>query len=148
MPNRSPFALFSASLLRLNDQCKSGATLLGSLLETVADRTAEILETLAARLDSLSVSVSSIARRQATPASFLEDKLLDIAAHHQLVSKVRDSLVSLSRLVTFLSSQSVVRSDGLAAELCSIVARDIQSLGEHAHLSATTLHSCSTPRLA
>lgn len=127
------FALFSASLLRLNDQCKSGATLLASLLETVVDRTAEILETLAARLDALSVTVfvdSKTAKRR--PPRFLEDKLLDIAAHHQLVSKVRDSLVSLSRLVTFLSAQSVVRSDELASELCSIVTRDIQSLGEHA----------------
>ncbi|KQW31523.1 magnesium transporter [Rhizobium sp. Root274] len=127
------FALFAASLLRLNGQCKSGAALLGSLLETVADRTAEILETLAARLDALSVAVfvdRKAAKRR--PPRFLEDKLLDIAAHHQLVSKVRDSLVSLSRLVTFLSSQSVIRSDTLATELCTIVARDIQSLAEHA----------------
>jgi magnesium transporter len=127
------FALFSASLLRQNDQCKSGAILLGSLLETVIDRTAEVLEVLATRLDALSVTVfvdRKAAKRR--PPRFLEDKLLDIAAHHQLVSKVRDSLVSLSRLVTFLRSQTVMRTDEEAAELCGIVASDIQSLGEHA----------------
>ncbi|MDH4442595.1 MAG: magnesium transporter CorA family protein [Rhizobium sp.] len=127
------FALFSASLLRSSDHCKSGAALLSSLLETVADRTAEILESLASRLDALSVAVfvdRKTAKRR--PPRFLEDKLIDIAAHHQLVSKVRDSLVSLSRLVTFLSAQPAIRSDSLATELCAVVARDIQSLGEHA----------------
>ena len=127
------FALFSASLLRLNGQCDTGATLLGHLLETIVDRTAEILETLAARLDSLSITIfvnRKAAKRR--PPRFLEDKLLDIASHHQMVSKLRDSLVSLSRLVIFLQSQPSVRREEDAAELCTIVGRDIQSLGEHA----------------
>lgn len=127
------FALFSASLLRLNGQCDTGAKLLGHLLETIVDRTAEILETVASRLDSLSITIfvnRKAAKRR--PPRFLEDKLLDIASHHQLVSKVRDSLVSLSRLVFFLQAQPVVRRDEDAAELCTIVARDVQSLGEHA----------------
>ncbi len=127
------FALFSASLLRLNGQCDTGAKLLGHLLETVVDRTAEILEMVASRLDSLSITIfvnRKAAKRR--PPRFLEDKLLDIASNHQLVGKLRDSLVSLARLVTFLQSQPVVRRDEDAAELCTIVARDIQSLGEHA----------------
>ncbi len=126
------FALFSASLLRLNGQCDTGAKLLGHLLETVVDRTAEILETVASRLDSLSITIfvnRKAAKRR--PPRFLEDKLLDIASQHQLVSKVRDSLVSLSRLVTFLQSQPIVRREEDAVEICAIVARDIQSLGEH-----------------
>lgn len=126
------FALFSASLLRLNGQCDTGAKLLGHLLETIVDRTAEILEMVASRLDSLSITIfvnRKAAKRR--PPRFLEDKLIDIASNHQLVSKLRDSLVSMSRLVTFLQSQPVVRHEEDAAELCAIVARDIQSLGEH-----------------
>ena len=134
------FELFSASLLRLNGQCDTGAKLLGHLLETIVDRTAEILETLAARLDALSITVfvnRKAAKRR--PPRFLEDKLLDIASHHQLVSKVRDSLVSLSRLVIFLQSQPVVRREEEAAELLSLVARDLQSLGEHAAFVANNI---------
>ncbi len=134
------FELFSASLLRLNGQCDTGAKLLGHLLETIVDRTAEILETLAARLDALSITVfvnRKAAKRR--PPRFLEDKLLDIASHHQLVSKVRDSLVSLSRLVIFLQSQPVVRREEEAAELCRLVARDLQSLGEHAAFVANNI---------
>lgn len=127
------FALFSASLLRATEPCATGTTLLGRLLETVVDRTAEVLEIVAIRLDALSVSVfvdRKAAKRR--PPRFLEDKLLDIASHHQLVSKTRDSLISLSRLVTFLQSQQVVRREEEAAELCTVVARDVQSLAEHA----------------
>ena len=134
------FELFSASLLRLNGQCDTGAKLLGHLLETIVDRTAEILETLAARLDALSITVfvnRKAAKRR--PPRFLEDKLLDIASHHQLVSKVRDSLVSLSRLVIFLQSQPAVRREEDAAELCGLVARDLQSLGEHAAFVANNI---------
>ena len=134
------FELFSASLLRLNGQCDTGAKLLGHLLETIVDRTAEILETLAARLDALSITVfvnRKAAKRR--PPRFLEDKLLDIASHHQLVAKVRDSLVSLSRLVLFLQSQPAVRREEEAAELCGLVARDLQSLGEHAAFVANNI---------
>jgi magnesium transporter len=134
------FELFSASLLRLNGQCDTGAKLLGHLLETIVDRTAEILETLAARLDALSITVfvnRKAAKRR--PPRFLEDKLLDIASHHQLVGKVRDSLVSLSRLVLFLQSQPAVRREEDAAELCGLVVRDLQSLGEHAAFVANNI---------
>lgn len=127
------FALFSAALLRMPGKYRSGAELLARLLETIVDRTAEVLEAGVARIDELSATVfvdRKVAKRR--PPRFLEDKLLDIAAHHRLVSKARDSLVSLSRMVAFLRSLPKVREDREADELCGIVAHDIQSLSEHA----------------
>lgn len=52
---------------------------------------------------------------------------------------MRDSLVSLSRLVIFLQSQPAVRREEEAAELCGLVARDLQSLGEHAAFVANNI---------
>lgn len=127
------FALFSAALLRVPGKYQTGAEMMARLLETVVDRTAEVLEIAVARLDALSAEVfvdSKTAKRR--PPRFLEDKLLDIASHHRLVSKARDSLTSLSRLVTFLRSLPLIRKDHEADELCRIVAHDIQSLSEHA----------------
>ncbi|NML74633.1 magnesium transporter CorA family protein [Rhizobium sp. S-51] len=127
------FALFSAALLRMPGKYRTGAELLARLLETIVDRTAEVLEAGVARIDELSATVfvdRKAAKRR--PPRFLEDKLLDIAAHHRLVSKARDSLVSLSRMVAFLRSLPKVREDREAEELCGIVAHDIQSLSEHA----------------
>ncbi|ATN33267.1 magnesium transporter [Rhizobium sp. ACO-34A] len=127
------FALFSAALLRMPGKYKTGTELMSRLLETIVDRTAEVLEMGVARLDELSSTVfvdRKVAKRR--PPRFLEDKLMDIASHHRLVSKARDSLVSLSRLVTFLRSLPKVREDHEAEEICGIVAHDIQSLSEHA----------------
>ncbi|MBV2183622.1 MAG: magnesium transporter CorA family protein [Rhizobium sp.] len=127
------FALFSAALLRVPGKYQTGAEMMARLLETVVDRTAEVLEIAVARLDALSAEVfvdSKTAKRR--PPRFLEDKLLDIASHHRLVSKARDSLTSLSRLITFLRSLPLIRKDREADELCRIVAHDIQSLSEHA----------------
>lgn len=90
----------------------------------------------------LHASITVFVNRKAAkrrPPRFLEDKLLDIASHHQLVAKVRDSLVSLSRLVLFLQSQPAVRREEEAAELCGLVVRDLQSLGEHAAFVANNI---------
>lgn len=127
------FALFSAGLLRMPGRYKNGSELMARLLETIVDRTAEVLEVAVARVDALSneVFVDRKAAKRRAPR-FLEDKLLDIASHHRLVSKARDSLITLSRLVTFLRSLGNIRQDPAADDLCGIVARDIQSLSEHA----------------
>jgi len=127
------FAIFCATLVRSAAKYRTGTELMARLLETIVDRTAEALELAVARVDALSTEVfvdHKTAKRR--PPRFLEDKLIDIASHHRLVSKARDSLVSLSRLVTFLQSLPTVRSDHEAVDLCRIVARDIQSLSEHA----------------
>lgn len=127
------FSLFSSALQRVPGKYRTGAEMMARLLETVVDRTAEVLEIAVSRLDTLSANVfvdRKAAKRR--PPRFLEDKLLDIASHHRLVSKARDSLMSLSRLVTFLRSLPLIRKDHEADELCRIVAHDIQSLSEHA----------------
>lgn len=127
------FALFSGSLLRMPGKYTTGAELMSRLLETIVDRTAEILELAVSRVDALSKDVfvdHQAAKRR--PPRYLEGKLIDISSHHRLVSKTRDSLVTLSRLVTFLSSLPNIKKDREAEDLCQIVVRDIQSLSEHA----------------
>ncbi|MBP1850420.1 magnesium transporter CorA family protein [Rhizobium halophytocola] len=134
------FDLFAASLKRQHSKCREGRELLARLLETVVDRTAEILEFGVAKVDDLSVHVF-VDRKAASrrPPGFLEDKLLDIASHHRLVSKARDSLVSLSRLVSFVRSLPELRKDSEANSLLKIVARDVQSLAEHAAFIANNI---------
>lgn len=134
------FALFIGALQRLPEEWRSGAALLVKLLETIADRTAEILEQTVARIDILSMHVfGDRARKVRRPSNYLEEKLKDIAGHHRLVSKVRDSLGSLSRMLTFLYTIPAVQQDREAKELCRSVSRDIQSLSEHASFIAANI---------
>ncbi|NLS02550.1 magnesium transporter CorA family protein [Rhizobium sp. P32RR-XVIII] len=127
------FALFIAALHRVPEQWRNGAALLGKLLETITDRTAEILELAVARIDILSTHVfGDRAKKVRKPSNYLELKLRDIAGHQRLVSKVRDSLASLARLMTFFYTIPAVQKDQATKELARTVTRDIQSLTEHA----------------
>ncbi|BCH60578.1 magnesium transporter [Agrobacterium vitis] len=134
------FGLFTAALSRNQAHCTSNAVMLARLLETVVDRTAEILEIAGMRVDALSGDVFvDRSRTKRRAARFLEDRLFDIASHHRRVSKTRDSLASLSRLSSFLLSVEPVKSNAQARDLCQVVAHDIQSLSEHAGFIASNI---------
>jgi magnesium transporter len=127
------FNLFIAAIARMPNDMRSGTSLLLKLLETIVDRTAEILERSVAGIDDLAASIfGSEARGKRKPPRFLEGKLSDIASFHRLLSKVRDSLMALSRLPSFLGSQPRIQQDAEMRELCRSVSRDVQSLSEHA----------------
>ncbi|MCA1440516.1 magnesium transporter CorA family protein [Ensifer sp. IC4062] len=127
------FGLFKAGMHRIPGGCRNGAVLLTRLLETIADRTAEILEQAVDKIDGLSIEVfgdKAVGRRR--PPHLLEARLRDVAGHHRLVAKTRDSLASLSRLLTFVYTVPAIQEDKDSRELCRSISRDIQSLSEHA----------------
>lgn len=127
------FNLFIAAISRVSGEQRNGVQFLLKLLETIVDRTAEILERSVAGIDELSAGIfGSQARVKRKAPRFLEDRLGDIASYHRLLSKVRDSLMSLSRLQTFLFSVPAIQQDKDAKELCRSIGRDIPSLSEHA----------------
>ncbi|WEX78179.1 magnesium transporter CorA family protein [Sinorhizobium numidicum] len=127
------FGLFKASMHRIPGGCHSGVVLLTRLLETIADRTAEILEQAVDKIDDLSIEVfgeKTASKRR--PPHLLEARLRDVAGHHRLIAKTRDSIASLSRLLTFVYTVPAVQEDEDSRELCRSITRDIQSLSEHA----------------
>ncbi|MDQ0319349.1 magnesium transporter [Pararhizobium capsulatum DSM 1112] len=127
------FELFTAAMHRIPGGCATGGILVARLFETIVDRTAEILETAVARVDSLSLQVfGSQNLQKRRPPHYLEARLMDVAAHHRLVAKTRDSLASLSRALTFLNTVSAVQEHRETKELCRTISLDIQSLSEHA----------------
>ena len=127
------FHLFIAAITRVPHDMRSGAVLLLKLLETIVDRTAEILENSVAGIDNLAADIlGSQSRAKRKAPRYLEDRLTNIAGYHRLISKVRDSLASLARLQTFLSTSDQVREDKGAREQGKSISRDIQSLTEHA----------------
>lgn len=127
------FDLFTAAMHRIPGGCATGTILAARLFETITDRTAEILETAVAKIDALSLQVfGDRPAGQRRPPHYLEAKLMDVASHHRLVAKTRDSLTSLSRVLTFLYTVPSVQENREAKELCRTISRDIQSLSEHA----------------
>ena len=131
------FSLFKSAMHRIPGGCSSPTVMITRLLETVADRTAEILETAVARADKLSLEVFGDKRHLSRrPPRYLEDRVVQVSALHRLVAKTRDSLMSLSRVLTFLHGLPALQSDRDSLELCRTVTRDVQSLSEHANFVA------------
>lgn len=127
------FNLFIAGVPRVHDDMRNGTSVLLKLLETIVDRTAEILEHSVAGIDRMAGTIfGPQARGKRKEPRFLEDKLADIAGYHRLLSKVRDSLLSLYRLQAFFYSTPCIQQDVAAKELSNSISRDIQSLSEHA----------------
>ncbi len=126
------FNLFIAAITRTPHEIASGAVLLLKLLETIVDRTAEIIENSVIGIDHVAKGIfGGEARSKRKAPRYLEDKIAEIASFHRLASKVRDSLTSLARMQSFLQVTSVVHQDKDAREMGASISRDIHSLSEH-----------------
>jgi len=135
-----PFFLFAADMKRLEVAPGQGAKVLAYLLDTIVDRTAEILELAVAKIDNISIAVfGEGARGRRRPPAELEERLIEISTYHRLVSKTRDSLTTLSRLATYVQTLRRVRDDKDTKDLCRVVSHDIQSLSEHAGFVASNI---------
>lgn len=128
------FRLFTASLCRIRDG-NGPRDILTRLLETIIDRTAEILEQASRTADGISAKVFSTGDDSHPDRATrdLEATLVEIAQLQRLVAKARESLMSLARVASFLQAQAEFRTDKTLKERCRSISRDAQSLSEHAN---------------
>ncbi len=111
------------------------------LLEAVTDRIADILERAAGDLDAVSREVfAESSGRERRKRRDLTEVLRRIGRSGDLISKTRESLVSITRLVTFLSATSKTSArKGLRVRLKTL-ARDTLSLSDHAAFEANNVN--------
>ena len=113
---------------------QGGHDVVSRLIEAMVDRSAEVLEQRSRQIDLLSSRIFS-SGKGANPevaTRDLEAMLGVIAAHQRTVAKVRESLMSLSRVAGFLQTLPEIAGDKAIKQRCRSLARDIQSLSEHA----------------
>jgi magnesium transporter len=128
------FKIFAGYVERHRELGVSGAALLIGLLEAIVDRTADILERIGVDIDALSRSIFVVngdGGRTGAPRDFTA-ALTRMGRNHDLTSKARDSLVSLSRLLSFLTLPGELRDDTELREHVGSLVRDVASLTDHA----------------
>ncbi len=128
-----PFAVVEAKLAR---SCATGITgemVLMELLDAVIDRCADILERVGADIDQVSHEIFEPNNERHGHAKQYSQILIAIGRKGDLTSKVRESLVSIGRLVTFLSAavEGVKWSKDMREQL-KTMQRDVASLTDHA----------------
>lgn len=133
-------SLFVGAFPRCVDGRWSGVKVLSRLLETISDRSAEILETAERKVDQISRRVFAANRQgKRRGRAFPQDILFSIGEEQRLVAKTRDSLASLYRLLTFFYALPVLQEDREMRELCRTITRDLQSLSEHANFVSVNI---------
>lgn len=126
-----PFAIIQHKLGRSCSPNVTGESVFMDLLDAVIDRAADILEKIGVEVDQVSHEIFDPERSRAP--HFYNAVLQTIGRKGDLTSKVRESLVSIGRLVLFLANEA----EGLRwpkemrAQLKSMQ-RDVQSLSDHA----------------
>src|SRR6516165_7426952 len=128
-----PFSLVEAKLGRSCTPNLTGEMVLMELLDAVIDRCADILERCGAEIDQVSHDIFEPESERHGHAKQYSQILIAIGRKGDLTSKVRESLVSIGRIVTFLSAvvEGVKWSKDMREQL-KTMQRDVASLTDHA----------------
>jgi len=125
-----PFMIVGNKLARTCPAGANGESVLMDLLDAVIDRSADILERIGAEVDQVS---HDIFEPEADHKRSHQDILKVIGRKGDLTSKVRESLVSIGRVLLYLANEadSMRWAKETRSQLRGMQ-RDVQSLSDHA----------------
>jgi magnesium transporter len=127
-----PFSIVGAKLARQCPATVSGETVMMDLLDAVIDRAADILEKIGGEVDVASHDILEPEGGADRTRSF-KDILKTIGRKGDQTSKVRESLVSIGRLLLYLATEADA-SKWAKDQRATLkgMQRDVQSLSDHA----------------
>ena len=127
-----PFAMTRHKLGRSCPANVTGPSILMDLLDAVIDRNADILERVGSEVDQVSQKIFEARRSRGGSTRVYQGILYTLGRKGDLTSKVRESLVSIGRLVLFLANEDegLRWTKEMRAQL-KTMQRDAQSLSDH-----------------
>jgi magnesium transporter len=128
-----PFAAFANRSLKALPGADHGVAVLLGLLEAIIDRAADVLERLGADIDGTASGVLSPPRPRGRPSTDYQAILRTLGRKADLLSKSRESLVTIGRVVSFLGAD--FNGQKLPKEALSqlqSMTKDSQALSDHA----------------
>ena len=127
-----PFRRFTAYAERHAAASSSASMILAGLLEAVIERSADILERVSADLDELSAGIFATPGRRRNVSRDMREVMQRIGRIGDLVSKSRESLVSLGRLLSFVQQSSALTLPPDLRARFKTLSRDVLALSDHA----------------
>lgn len=126
------FELFTSRALREASGCGTNASALVMLLEAVVDRAADVLERTAREIDGLSARIFGLRDAEKAKGPVFESVLVELGKMGDLTSALRDSLISLDRVSSYLAlSLPRYDKDKALKERLKTLNRDIRSISDH-----------------
>jgi len=128
-----PFTIVGNKLARVCPPALTGESVLMDLLDAVIDRAADILERIGSEVDQISHDIFEPDAGPADRSRSYNEILKAIGKKGDLASKVRESLVSIGRLLLYLANEadSMRWAKESRAQLRGMQ-RDVHSLSDHA----------------
>jgi magnesium transporter len=128
-----PFMIVGNKLARVCSPTVTGESVLMDLLDAVIDRAADILERIGSEVDQISHDIFEPEVGRADRSRSYNEILKAIGKKGDLASKVRESLVSIGRLLLYLANEadSMRWAKESRAQLRGMQ-RDVHSLSDHA----------------
>jgi magnesium transporter len=131
-----PFVVFSTRVLRLNGQVyPAGEDVMLGIIESIIDRMADVLERIGNDIDGISREVFRAKKKSSTKkTNDLQSLIEQLGQKGDFLSGVRESLVSISRLVAYHAAlENPSRKPSKEArQMIKMLQRDAVSLGDHA----------------
>jgi magnesium transporter len=126
------FTTFPVRAEKVPMGCETGEGVLIALLEAIVDRLADILEGAGRGVDQISHQIFK--RRGVRPSATLDfqERLETIGRKGDLISNIRDSLVTLDRLTGFLAQRTFGQAAKDHRERIKTLSRDVRSIADHA----------------
>jgi len=128
------FRTFPKRAMQADLELQDAATLLLALLEAIVDRLADILESAGREIDRISNRIFIDNAIDSTGKSSFQDVLRRLGRQGDLLSDLRESLMTMSRISGYLSliwPRLESRAEQ-PRERLKTLGRDIQSISEHA----------------
>jgi magnesium transporter len=128
-----PFMIVGNKLARICSPAVTGESVMMDLLDAVIDRTADILERVGSEVDQVSHDIFEPEGGRADRTRSYNDILKTIGRKGDLASKVRESLVSIGRLLLYLANEAdTMRWAKEQRAVLKGMQRDVGSLSDHA----------------
>ncbi|MGE0116554.1 MAG: magnesium transporter CorA family protein [Dongiaceae bacterium] len=141
-----PVATYAQKLLRGQEACSCGEEAMVGLLEAFIDRIADILEKTALDLDQVSQTIfaeDAHGQRRHGASRDLRAVIRALGRNDDLVSTIRESLLSMTRLTSFLTATLGATGERTMKEMkarLKSARNDIVSLNEHAAFESHTIN--------
>jgi len=132
-----PFRRFIAYAERHPNSCNTPPAVLAGLLEAMINRVADVIERVATDLDGASVDVFTASRKKRGAFRDFRVTLERLGQNGELISKARESLVSLGRLLTFVQQSSVIPITDEVRARFRTLSRDVLAMSDHASFLGT-----------
>jgi magnesium transporter len=131
-----PFRRFIAYAERHPASCNTPPAVLAGLVEAIVNRVADVIERVATDLDGASAEVFSVSHRRDGMRDFRKT-LERLGQNGELISKSRESLVSLGRLLTFVQQSTSVPMTQEVRGRFRTLTRDVMAMSDHASFLGT-----------